>query len=307
MIDILMATYNGERYLAQQIESILGQSFTEWRLIIRDDCSCDNTLSILKKYQLKYPSKITIIPSQHPSGSAMNNFFKLLEHTNSEYVMFSDQDDVWNNDKIEITLTKMKEMEQQYGKNTPLLVHTDLCVVDDNLNVINPSLFAMQDMDYKRDKLNNLLATNIVTGCTMMMNIALIKLLSEKPRVAVMHDMWIALVAAAFGKIGFVNETTVLYRQHGKNANGAKNVNSFYYMKNKLIHLNCVRDFLILQYKQAKEFLRIYHKLLSQEQFSLLLTYSEFANKNWFEKTYALFKYKLNKKGIIRVLGQILL
>ncbi len=305
MIDILMATYNGDLYLAQQLESITGQSYTDWRLIVRDDCSRDNTMAVLNKYQEKYPEKITIIPSEHPSGSAMNNFFKLLEYADSEYIMFSDQDDVWKKDKIAITFSKMQEMEKQYGTETPLLVHTDLCVVDENLKTINTSIFAMQNMDPKRDKLNHLLATNIVTGCTMLFNQALLKLLTEKPKTAVMHDMWIALVAAAFGKIGFVNEATVLYRQHCDNANGAKDVNSFSYLSNKINNLNSVREFLRLQYRQAGNFLDIYLSLLTNYQIEYILTYSKFGEKNWFSKAYALFKYDLKKKGIIRILGQI--
>ena len=237
MIDILMATYNGERYIEQQLESIINQSETNWRLLVRDDCSQDKTRQIIQKYQIKYPEKIILVPSTEPSGSAMNNFFQLLDYAENEYIMFADQDDVWKPDKITLTLNEMHKMETQYGKETPLLVHTDLCVVDEKLNTINPSIFTMQAMDYRRDKLNNLLATNIVTGCTMLFNQALLKLLAEKPETAVMHDMWIALVAAAFGKIGFVNKATMLYRQHGMNVNGIKDVRSFNYGKESIYNI----------------------------------------------------------------------
>ena len=305
MIDILLATYNGEKFIEQQLETIINQSYTDWKLIVRDDCSSDQTTFILQKYQQRYPDSIIIIPSIQPSGSAMNNFFMLLDYADSEYIMFSDQDDVWKRDKISVTFAKMKELEDQYGSSTPLLVHTDLCVVDESLKTINPSLFQMQDMDYKRDKLNNLLVTNIVTGCTMLFNRALLKLLVPKPKVAVMHDMWIAMVAAAFGKIGFVNEATILYRQHGKNENGAKDINSFEYIKNKFMNLNYVREFLNLQYRQAEEFFRIYQGQLSHSQKSLLLAYSSCSKKNWLEKAFIILKYDLNKKGIVRLLGQL--
>ena len=305
MIDILMATYNGERYIEQQLDSIIKQDETNWRLLIRDDCSQDNTRQIIKRYHIRYPEKIIIVPSKEPSGSAMNNFFQLLDYAENEYVMFADQDDVWKPDKIALTLRKIHEMETQYGKETPLLVHTDLCVVDETLHTINPSIFAMQEMDYQRDKLNNLLTTNIVTGCTMLFNQSLLKLLKEKPKIAVMHDMWIALVAAAFGKIGFVNEATLLYRQHGDNANGAKDVSSFSYLKNKMCNLKNVKTFLQLQYKQAGEFLRIYNNKLSFEQISMLKEYSQFSNKNCISRAHTLIKFEMQKRRIVRFLGQI--
>ena len=307
MIDILMATYNGEKFLSEQLDSIIAQNYTEWRLIIRDDCSQDRTVSILKRYQKKYSGKIKLISSKHPSGSAMNNFFKLLDYAKNDYIMFSDQDDVWKEDKIQTTLSKMNEMEKQFGTATPLLVHTDLSVVDENLTTINPSLFKMQDMDYKRDKLNNLLATNIVTGCTMLFNRPLLNLLTQKPKQAVMHDMWIALVAIAFGKIGFVTEPTILYRQHGKNANGVKNVNSFSYISREIEHFRNIKNSLEKRYLQAEEFLLIYKNNLNQEQVTLLKEFAKLKYKWWFDRAYVIFKYGFQKKGFIRVVGQILL
>lgn len=305
MIDILMATYNGERYIEQQLESIINQSETNWRLLIRDDCSQDNTRQIIQRYQIKYPDKIIFVPSTEPSGSAMNNFFQLLDYAENEYIMFADQDDVWKPDKIALTLKKMHEMEKQYGKETPLLVHTDLCVVDETLHTINPSIFAMQDMDYRRDKLNNLLVTNIVTGCTMLFNQSVLKFLKEKPKTAVMHDMWIALVASAFGRIGFINEATILYRQHGKNANGAKDVKTVDYINHKLAHLTDVKKNLDLQYQQAGEFLRIYRFQLNEKQKKILEVYSGFNDYHWFGRMSAIFQYGLSKKRFIHVLGQI--
>lgn len=306
MIDILMATYNGERYIEEQLDSIIKQHDTNWRLLVRDDCSQDNTSQIIQRYQIRYPEKIFLIPSTEHSGSAMNNFFKLLDYAENEYIMFADQDDVWKSDKIALTLRKMREMEIQYGKDIPLLVHTDLCVVDETLHTINPSIFAMQNMDYQRDKFNHLLATNIVTGCTMLFNQSLLKLLKEKPKTAVMHDMWIALVAAAFGEIGFVNKATMLYRQHGNNANGVKEVKSLSYVIKEVARLWDVKKSLKLRYHQAEEFLKMYEGLLDEEQINLLQEYAQLQHKNLISKAYILFKYDFKKKGFIRILGQIL-
>lgn len=306
MIDILMATYNGERFLRPQLDSILQQSNQDWRLMIRDDCSTDETVEVIKEYQLLRPEQIRVIQAEQPSGSAQNNFFQLLQYSSAEYVMFADQDDVWLPQKIQLTLDKMQQMVQQYGAETPLLVHTDLAVVDSFLRILNPSLFQMQNMDAARNKLNNILVQNIVTGCTMMVNRSLLDLVTEIPKHAVMHDMWLALVAAAFGEIGFVDRATILYRQHGDNANGAKNVKTLRYLLWKLCCGQEIHQNLLKQYLQSGEFLEFYYLRLSCEQKEMLRTYSLFDKKTIIEKVIALRKFQLYKKGFVRVMGQLL-
>ena len=310
MIDILMATYNGETYLREQIDSILRQSNTDWRLIIRDDCSTDSTVRIIQEYQAQYPDKFILIQADTPSGSAQNNFFQLIkywqQHCDTHYIMFADQDDVWLPQKIQMTLDKMHELENQYNKDIPLLVHTDLSVVDAELNEINPSMFAMQNMDAKRDKLNNILVQNIVTGCTMMVNKTLLDMVTEIPQHAVMHDMWLALIASAFGHIGFVEIATILYRQHEDNANGAKNVNSAQYVIQKLKKKEKIHQGLVKQYRQADEFLNIYNLLLTDSQQNMLQAYAGLEQGNLLQKAAVLTKHRLYKKGIVRKAGQIL-
>lgn len=305
MIDILMATHNGEEFIKEQLDSIILQSYTDWRLIISDDCSRDDTASIIKKYQEKYPDKILLFKNDVPSGSAQNNFFNAIKYTTSDYVMFSDQDDVWLPDKIENTYNKMIEMEKEYGKNTPVLIHTDLKVVDRNLKTINDSLFKMMNMDSNRCAFNNLLVQNIVTGCTVMGNRALFNYLEKIPKNAVMHDMWIALIASAFGEIGFVDKSTMLYRQHGNNSVGAKDTKSLNYVLEKISNIQKVRNSLAKQYKQAEEFREIYKDVLSKLQLDILESYSSFGEKSYIEKYRELKRYKLHKKNKLQVLGQI--
>ena len=108
MIDILMATYNGEKFLRPQLDSILQQSNQDWQLVIRDDCSTDRTVEVIKEYQLLRPEQIRLIQAEQPSGSAQNNFFQLLQYSSAEYTMFADQDDVWLPQKIQLTLDKMQ-------------------------------------------------------------------------------------------------------------------------------------------------------------------------------------------------------
>ena len=117
-IAILMATYNGERFLAEQIASILGQANHDWHLYIHDDGSKDNTVNILNDHAMKHPDEITVL-DYPPQGGALSNFMSLLERVEADYYMFSDQDDVWMPEKVELTLQKIREMEKTYSTNVP--------------------------------------------------------------------------------------------------------------------------------------------------------------------------------------------
>ena len=112
-IYILLATYNGEKYLKEQLDSLFEQTNQHWTLWIHDDNSKDNTVNIIKKYKSKYPDQIEFLDDDISTGGAKENFTYLLDNINDDYdyIMFCDQDDVWLEDKIEITLKKMLEIE----------------------------------------------------------------------------------------------------------------------------------------------------------------------------------------------------
>jgi glycosyltransferase involved in cell wall biosynthesis len=250
-IDILMATYNGSAYIDEQIQSILDQTYKNIHLYIRDDLSTDNTVAIINKFQQQYPNKITIVPSKERLG-VIRNFSFLMEQSTADYIMLSDQDDVWLADKVQITLTKMQELETQHGQRIPLLVHTDLKVVDQQLNPIFASFWEYAALNVRvQQTFPRLLMQNIITGCAMMMNRSLVKLAAPIPPKVIMHDWWIALVAAAFGAIGCVHQPTMLYRQHSNNQVGAKRST---FIRSFLINLSQPRQ----QINRGKEmFLRL--------------------------------------------------
>jgi len=221
-VEIIMATYNGQDFIEEQIDSIINQTHKNIHLFIRDDGSKDDTLKIINKKIAEYPDKITLINSNDRLG-VIGNFSALLKEVSGDYIMFSDQDDVWLPQKIDATLKKMKTAEAMLKDNLPILVHTDLKVVDRNLDILNPSFWNYTRLAPKKGQfLHQLLMQGVVTGCTMMINKPLADLVYPIPNEVIMHDWWIALVAAAFGKIDHVNAPTMLYRQHGKNQVGAK-------------------------------------------------------------------------------------
>lgn len=306
MVTILMATYNGERFIAEQIESILQQTNSNWNLIIQDDCSSDKTAAIILKYQQKYPEKIRLIERKEPSGSAKYNFFSMLKFANSDYVMTSDQDDIWLPDKIQVTLNEMLRLEAVYGSKKSLLVHTDLKVVDCDLNEIEESLFGRQKLDKRKVKLNNLLVQNNVTGCTMLVNRALLEKVNDQPQEAIMHDWWLALIASAFGEIGFVNQSTVLYRQHSSNQVGAKNSRSLWYNLERFIDFKTSKQVLRSTYLQAQAFLKVYGEMLSPEYLELVREYSSIPVYGKLERLETIYSYSFWKTSFLRKCGQIL-
>lgn len=227
LISIIMACYNGTRFVSEQIDSLLQQTYTHWELIIRDDGSSDSTPLILNQYAKSYPDKIKILKDNLGNVGSVQNFNRLMQEAKqAEYVMLCDQDDKWQNDKIEVSFLRMKVLEQQYGKDCPLLFFTNFQYVDENMEVIR----SKQSFEINRIPdfgFPHLLAQNPVYGCTCLMNRALLSKVGVIPSPVHSHDHWIALIAAAFGQLYYSPEKTVLYRQHTNNVSGNFNNNSF--------------------------------------------------------------------------------
>ena len=221
LIDILMATYSGERYVGEQIESIRAQTYKNWRLLVSDDCSSDGTLDVVRRYA-EEDARIRIVSEDIRYGGARENFFALMRMTDANYIMFCDQDDFWLTEKIEKSLVAMRGLEDQYGADAPLLVFSDMKVVDCDLNLMHESFEECVHFDPMRLAFRQLLAQNVAAGCTMILNRKLLGLCLYSDGVgAEMHDWWAMLLASAFGHIGFIDEPLSLYRQHGSNEVGA--------------------------------------------------------------------------------------
>jgi glycosyltransferase involved in cell wall biosynthesis len=220
-IAILMATYNGEKYLREQIDSLLAQTCQDWHLYMHDDGSKDNTLSILREYTERYADRMTLMdyPSQ---GGACKNFMSMLERVEAPYYMFCDQDDIWLPEKITASLEVMRQAMLNEGNN-PVIVNTDLIVVDEAMRIIHPSLWQYENIHHEFPKcFSDYAALNVVTGCTMLFNNRVKDIIRKPYDKAVMHDTWITLCTIASGGILCnVEKPTILYRQHGSNTLGA--------------------------------------------------------------------------------------
>ena len=312
LIGILMATYNGEKFIKEQIESILDQTYKNWKLIIHDDGSTDSTVDMIKEYAKKHLYRIIFIDDGIKCGGAKENFAHLMQIAkdkfNFDYIMFSDQDDVWLPNKIEITLNKMLNVEHEVGKDKPILIHTDLKVVDEHLNVIAESFWKYQKINPRDNTLNRLLCQNVVTGCTVLINKPALDITLPIPDGAILHDWWIALVVATFGQIFYVPRATILYRQHLSNETGAKNWNFISIIKKifKKKEIEEIKKNYLATIEQAKSFLKKYNNNLFSSHKEMLNAYIELPKFNSLTKLYYIQRYGFYKSGKLRNLGWII-
>jgi glycosyltransferase involved in cell wall biosynthesis len=219
-VDILLSTYNGARYISTQIDSLLAQTNCNWKLYVRDDGSTDGTLDILKGYQQRLQGRISLIEGNNVG--VIQSFSELLKLSGAPYVMFCDQDDKWFDDKIELMLRTVKEAEKGAGCSIPVLAFSDLALMSEDGASMHVGFWERHGVNPDHTTLNRLLLQNVVTGCACMFNRALIEKAMPIPKEAVMHDWWMALNAALFGRLVAVRRQTVYYRQHAGNQVGAR-------------------------------------------------------------------------------------
>ncbi len=230
-IDILLSTYNGEKYLKDLISSLLNQTWPGWRLLIRDDGSTDRTLEIIDYYVRSWPGKIELIQDGKAHAGSTLSFSFLLGSSSGRYIMLCDQDDVWFKSKIEVTFRAMLKLEEKW-EDIPLMVFTDLIEVDENLNLISESFIKSQKLfpSVITDPVK-LLALNVVAGCTVMINKKTLDYILPIPSEYVTHDQWIAVIIARYGRIRFLSAPTIFYRQHSANVFGAKDIGLSYFVR----------------------------------------------------------------------------
>lgn len=303
MITVLLAAWNGERYLREQMESLLGQTNQEFTILISDDGSSDRTPEIISEYESRFPDRIKSLKNLKPSGSARDNFFRLLKSASDEYLMFCDQDDIWLPDKVEVTLREMKKMEKIWGKDMPILIHSDLSVTDQEGTILYPSMARYQKIGVNDNRTSHYLVENNITGNTMMINRSLKNLTGQIPDICVMHDWWLGLVASCFGKISYIDRPLVRYRQHGNNQVGAKS--GMKQLSQRLSRQENVRENYRLLFKQAKSFVSIYKQSMTPAQRELFEEFITICRKSRAEKIKIILKYKLFKSTRVRTLGQM--
>ncbi len=305
---VLLATYNGEKFLKPQIESLLNQTYNNFTIYISDDFSTDSTNEIIKEYIEKFPSKIIKLHNTKRFGNARDNFFSLVSRVEADCYLFCDQDDVWNPDKIEILITEY----QKHQEDIPTVIHSDLSVVDKELNPINSSLFEIMHLD-KNPSWKNLLVQNNATGCAMLINKALADLYKNNNQIIntdniIMHDYFFVLSASLFGNVYYIDKSLLQYRQHENNSVGAKNTKSFSYILFKLRELKNGRNLVRKTEIQTGEILKIFtDEMKSSNLYKIINNYHQLQKYPKLYRIYFIIKNHLQKNTFSRIVYQLLL
>ena len=226
-IDILLATYNGSKYLHEQLDSILSQSYENINVIIRDDGSSDNTVMIIEEYEQK-DSRVRLLNDNLGNLGFVRNFEELMKNSTSEYLMFSDQDDIWYNNKVETSYKRIKAIEEKNGKSCPILVHTNSKIM--NYETRTKSLFISDCA--KNSSFENSFFNFFVQGSTMLINESLKREALPFSKEVYLHDRYLHLIAEFIGIRAYIDMPTMDYRQHSNNEIGSR-VNIIDKIKNK--------------------------------------------------------------------------
>ena len=293
-VNILMSTYNGQQFLAEQIRSIQEQSYTDWTLFIRDDGSSDNTKEILKDFEHQ-DSRIHLIDSDKSDNlGVIKSFHKLVNHDRADYYFFSDQDDVWLPNKLELSLKEA----QNYLADLPLMVYMDLKVVNQDLEIMTESMVKSQS-HHANTELVQELTENTVTGGVAMINHALAEMWQETDDI-LMHDWYLALLASAFGNLVFIDQPGELYRQHSDNVLGARTLSKrFRKWIRPHILFAVYWDLIKNSQKQARHLLQM---PLSQSNRELIEAFVTIMDKPMLERFRILRKYGLRKNKAFHTL-----
>lgn len=293
-VNILMSTYNGQQFLAEQIRSIQEQSYTDWTLFIRDDGSSDNTKEILKDFE-RQDSRIHLIDSDKSDNlGVIKSFHKLVNHDRADYYFFSDQDDVWLPNKLELSLKEA----QNYLADLPLMVYMDLKVVNQDLEIMTESMVKSQS-HHANTELVQELTENTVTGGVAMINHALAEMWQETDDI-LMHDWYLALLASAFGNLVFIDQPGELYRQHSDNVLGARTLSKrFKKWIRPHILFAVYWDLIKNSQKQSRHLLQM---PLSQSNRELIEAFVTIMDKPMLERFRILRKYGLRKNKAFHTL-----
>lgn len=301
-VHIVLATYNGERFLREQMESVLAQTYENITVEVCDDGSTDGTEAIVREYEAQ-DERVKLHLNPHNLGY-VKNFLEGVKRCTAPYVMLCDQDDIWQKDKVEKTLLAMQQAEKKRtGK--PVLVFTDAVNFDSETGKELGFFHETSHLDVKKVDTAHLFMENKCIGCTMMMNRAILPYLEELPEEIRVHDWWLALICSHFGTIEYVPQATLRYRQHEENQIGGSSYTG--YLKKRLTHIREQRKALLQTYRQAAAFLRIFGEQMDRRQRVVAENFADMEQTGFFGRRYRILRYGYKKSGWLRNIGLFLL
>ncbi len=309
-VEILMATYQGGRWLDVQLASIFAQDYSNWRLLIRDDGSTDDTRNIIRFWRDRFPDKIHVLDEQSiETLGLVGNFSALMGVNSSDYTLFADQDDVWYRDKVSRAVAAISALEAQHERGRPLLISGDLRMVDQNLRQLQPSVLKYRGMKaINRPGISGLFLENVVYGCTLIANRPLITRSTPIPKEGLYVDWWLALVATAFGTVENRREVNLDWRRHGTNTSSLPSLSdTIIGLWKPLRHRRQFHSKLAVNQAIVQAFLDRYGDHLSNQDRGAARAFLNLQSLGFAERRYALFRYRLWFSSWIRNAGLLLL
>ena len=289
---ILLASYNGEKYISEQLDSIINQTYKNWELIIRDDGSKDETVTILNKYEKK-DERIKILRDDKGNLGFLKNFEELLFNAKEEFILFSDQDDFWLKNKLEKFVEKIRDLDEKV-LSKPLLIHCNSLVCDDKLEIIKEEF--IDSKIAKKTNSNIYFFEYIVQGSTSMVNKKMIKESLPFLKNVTLHDRYFHLLSQFLGTRVFIDESLVKYRQHERNEIGAN--------RSIIKNIMSKKYFYVEDRKLIEEIKETYNKCLRKKDLNDIEKYLEVTDRNknrlerfWLSKY---FQMKLLKRLVIK-------
>jgi len=289
-VDILMATYNGEKYLKNQLLSLQQQTYSDWKLWIRDDGSSDATILIIDEFVGKDSRINKVTEGSGKKLKAGKNFLGLTKLVGSKYAIFCDQDDIWFEKKLEILVNFA---EKNFLENTPSLVFCDAFGYSDNDGVIISKKVWLW---YAKSVKEFLFFNSGYQGCSILFNKKLNELARNyKADYFYMHDDVVSLLAHVFGKVYFIKKQLMLYRQHDKNVTGNISVNFF----SRLVLFFRRNGFVLssVHFNERKAFFHAYESMMKNEDRRLFCEYIKFGEVNFFKRILILLKNDFSLGG----------
>lgn len=305
-VDVLMSTFNGASWLDTQLATIFAQDYQNWRLLIRDDGSSDQTRDIIKIWRDRYPEKITFVDESTSKNLGLGNSFSILmSASTAKYIVVADQDDVWYGNKISRSVAAIQLLAEREGMDKPLLIHTDVRVVDQNLRELCRSGMQYRGMcPIHKRTLASFCLENSAHGCTLILNRKLAEMCNPFPSKKIHVDWWIALVAEAFGKIEYRPEINMDWRRHKVNMSQASSLKAnFLSMRHPLAHRKAFYEKLQENYVIIEEFLARFDSILPQRRKDALQFFLDLESYDFLRKRYLMLHYRLFFSSWMRALG----
>ena len=306
-VDIILATYNGGKYLDEQLESIFEQDFHNYRILIRDDGSTDQTLDILSKWKGLNPQKIEILKDQLGNLGPTNNFNHLMEATTAPYICFCDQDDKWLPKKLSSQINFIQSLEEKHP-HTGIMIFSDLIMCDEEMNIVSPSLIEKDRLNIKALAPNQLLMQNVPYGCTTLINRKLLAIVCPIDTGALLHDHWMAIVSSLMGGLFYQDEVLIYHRIHDHNASRAESEHkkeSKKDIKSKINNDN-FHNYLNKQVIQAEAILEKYQQHLTNQQKEMLNDFILLKSTSGFKRKWIIIKNKFFKNTVYKTFKLIL-